>query len=114
LAPGVFSFYAATSTQNAEKVAGIIRQELAELARQGLEEQEFARAKARTTAQLEFQLQNMETYAQSSALNEHYGLGYDYVQHRKRLIDELSRDAVNHLARKYLMDKAAITVIVTP
>jgi zinc protease len=114
LAPGVFSFYAATSPQNAENVAGIIRQELGELARQGLEEQEFARAKARTTAQLEFQLQNMETYAQSSALNEHYCLGYDYVHRRKRLIEELSREAVNDLARKYLMDKAAITVIVTP
>jgi zinc protease len=114
LAPGVFSFYAATSPENAENVAGIIRHELAELSEHGLEEHEFARARARTTAQLEFQLQNMEAYAQSSALNEHYGLGYDYVHDRKRLIDELSRDAVNDLARKYLMDKPAITVIVTP
>jgi zinc protease len=114
LAPGVFSFYAATSQENAEDVAEIIRHELAKLVEHGLEEDEFARAKARSIAQLEFQLQNMETYAQSSALNEHYGLGYDYVRRRKRLIEELSRDAVNDLARKYLMDKPAITVIVTP
>ena len=114
LAPGVFSFYAATSPQNVENVAGIIRHELAELAEHGLEKHEFTRARARTMAQIDFQLQNMETYAQSAALNEHYGLGYDYAHHRKRLIEELSRDAVNHLARKYLMDKPAITVIVTP
>jgi zinc protease len=114
LAPGVFSFYAATSPEKAENVAGTIRDELAKLVGDGLEEQEFVRAKTRSTAQLEFQLQNMEAYAQSSALNEHYGLGYDYVHRRKRLIEELSRDAVNDLARKYLMDKPAITVIVTP
>jgi len=114
LAPGVFSFYAATSPENAENVARIIRDEAANLARHGLDAQEFARARARSIAQIEFQLQNMEVYAQSSALNEHYGLGYDYVPRRKRLIEKLNRDAVNDLARKYLMDKPAITVIVTP
>jgi zinc protease len=114
LARGVFSFYAATSPENAENVARIIRDELAELARNGLEEQEFARAKARSIAQLEFQLQSMEACAQSAALNEHYDLGYDYVRRRKRMIEELNRSTVSDLARKYLMDKPAITVIVTP
>jgi zinc protease len=114
LASGVFSFYAATSPENAESVARIIRNEVADLARDGLDAQEFARAKARSIAQIEFQLQNMEVYAQSSALNEHYGLGYDYVPRRKGLIEKVNRDAVNDLARKYLMDKPAITVIVTP
>ena len=114
LVPGVFSFYAATSPENAENVAQIIRDELADLARKGLEEQEFARAKARSIAQLEFRLQSMEACAQSAALNEHYGLGYDYARRRKRMIEELSRSTVSDLARKYLMDKPAITVIVTP
>jgi len=114
LAPGVFSFYAATAPENAENVARIIRHELADLAGNGLEEQEFARIKARSIAQLEFQLQSMEACAQSAALNEHCGLGYDYVHRRRRCIEELSRDAVNDLARKYLMDKPAVTVIVTP
>jgi zinc protease len=114
LAPGVFSFYAATAPENAEKVARIIRNELVDLAGNGLGAQEFARVKARSIAQLEFQLQNMEACAQSAALNEHYGLGYDYVYRRRRSIEELSKAAVNDLARKYLMDKPAITVIVTP
>ena len=114
LAPGVFSFYAATSPENAESVARIIRDELADLASNGLEEQEFARAKARSIAQLEFQLQSMEACAQSAALNEHYDLGYDYVRRRKQLIEESNRGTVNGLASKYLMDKPAITVIVTP
>ena len=114
LAPGVFSFYAATAPTNAENVARIIRTELADLAGNGLGEQEFARVKARSIAQLEFQLQSMEASAQSAALNEHYGLGCDYVNRRRRAIEELSKDAVNDLARKYLMDKPAVTVIVTP
>ncbi len=91
-----------------------MRDELADLARNGLEEQEFARTKARSIAQLEFQLQSMEACAQSAALNEHYDLGYDYVRRRKRMIEELNRSTVSDLARKYLMDKPAITVIVTP
>ena len=114
LAPGVFSFYAATSPENAENVAQIIRDELADQLRNGLKEEEFARAKAKSIAQLDFQLQSMETGAQSAALNEHYGLGYDYVQRRRRLIEELKTNALNDLARKYLMDKPAITVIVSP
>jgi zinc protease len=114
LAPGVFSFYAATAPEHAENVARIIHNELADLAGNGLEEQEFARVKARSIAQLEFQLQSMEACAQSAALNEHYGLGYDYVDRRRRSIEELSRSALNDLAKKYLMDKPAITVIVTP
>jgi len=114
LAPGVFSFYAATAPTNAENVARLIRTELADLAGNGLGEQEFARVKARSIAQLEFQLQSMEASAQSAALNEHYGLGCDYANRRRRAIEELSKDAVNDLARKYLMDKPAVTVIVTP
>jgi zinc protease len=114
LAPGVLSFYAATSPENAAKVAEIIRDELADLARYGLSEEEFARAKVRSIAQIDFQMQSMEACAQGAALNEHYGLGYDFPHRRKKLIEALTRNEANAAARKYLMDKPAITVIVSP
>ena len=80
----------------------------------GSKQQEFERAKTRTLSQLAFQLQNMDAYAHSVALNELYGLGYDYVHRRRKQIESLTIDSVNEVARKYLMDKPAITVIVRP
>ena len=80
----------------------------------GLEQQEFDRAKTRTLSQLAFQLQNMDGYAHSVALHEFYGLGHDYVHRRKKQIESLTINSVNEAARKYLMDKPAITVIVRP
>jgi predicted Zn-dependent peptidase len=59
-------------------------------------------------------MQNMDAYAHSVALNELYGLGYDYVHRRRKQIESLTIESVNEAARKYLMDKPAITVIVRP
>jgi predicted Zn-dependent peptidase len=47
-------------------------------------------------------------------LNELYGLGFDYVHRRRKQIETVTIDSVNEAARKYLMDKPAITVIVRP
>jgi zinc protease len=114
VAPGVFSLHAATAPENLDRVTEILQTELQILSTHGLEPQEFERAKKRTLSQLAFQLQNMDAYAHSVALNELYGLGYDYVHRRRKQIESLTIDSVNDAARKYLMDKPAITVIVRP
>jgi zinc protease len=114
IAPGIFSLHAATAPEKVERVSQILTSELEILSKHGLEPQEFERAKTRTLSQLAFQLQNMDAYAHSVALNELYGLGYDYVHRRRKQIESLTIDSVNEAARKYLMDKPAITVIVRP
>ena len=114
IAPGIFSVHSATAPEKVESVSQILSTELERLARHGLEQEEFDRAKTRTLSQLAFQLQNMDAYAHSVALNEFYGLGYDYVLRRKKQIESLTMNSVNETARKYLMDKPAITVIVRP
>ena len=114
IAPGIYSIHAATAPEKLESVVQILNAELARLAMHGLEQQEFDRAKTRALSQLAFQLQNMDAYAHSVALHEFYGLGYDYVHQRKEQIESLSIHSVNEAARKYLMDKPAITVIVRP
>ncbi|MBV9644444.1 MAG: insulinase family protein [Verrucomicrobia bacterium] len=112
VAPGIFSLQVATAPENIERVTHILESELEKLCKHGLEPQEFERAKTRTLSQLDFQLQNMDVYAHSVALNELYGLGYDYVHRRRRKIESLTLDSVNEAARKYFMDKPAIKVIV--
>jgi zinc protease len=114
VAPGIFSLHAATAPEEVERVTEILQTELAILSTDGLNRQEFERAKTRTLSQLAFQLQNMDAYAHSVALNELYGLGFDYVHRRRKEIETVTIDSVNQAARKYLMDKPAITVIVRP
>jgi zinc protease len=114
IAPGIFSLHAATAPEKVEQVVQILISELEILCRNGLEPQEFERAKTRTLSQLAFQLQNMDAYAHSVAFNELYGLGYDYVHQRRKKIESQTLHSVNEIARKYLMDKPAITVIVRP
>jgi zinc protease len=113
VAPGIFSLHAATTPDRTEDVANILKRELEGLCQDGLEQQEFERAKTRMLAQLAFQLQNMDAYAHSVALNELYGLGFDYIHKRRKQIEGLSIDSANAAARKYFMDKPSITVIVS-
>jgi zinc protease len=114
IAPGIFSVHASTAPEKVESVVQILSSELGRLAADGLDQQEFDRAKTRTLAQLAFQLQNMDAYAHSVSVHELYGLGFDYVHQRKKQIESLTIHSVNDAARKYLMDKPAITVIVRP
>jgi zinc protease len=114
VAPGLFSLHVATAPSKVEQVTQILHDELEILWKHGLKPEEFDRAKTRTFSQLAFQLQNMDAYAHSVALNELYGLGYDYVHRRRKQIENQTIDSVNDAARKYLMDKPAITIIVRP
>jgi zinc protease len=114
VAPGVFSLHVATAPAKVQQVTEILYHELEILWKHGLKPEEFDRAKTRTLSQLAFQLQNMDAYAHSVALNELYGLGYDYVHRRRKQIEAETIDSVNEAARKYLMDKPAITIIVRP
>jgi zinc protease len=114
LFPGIYSVHASVAPDRVHEVVGLIRSELNDFARHGLTLEEFNRAKTRMLAQLAFQTQNLEAYAHGAGLNELYGLGFDHIRERRRQIGELTLEGVNAVVGKYLMDKPAITVIVTP
>jgi zinc protease len=114
LVPGIYSVRASVAPEKVPEVVDLIRQELNQFALHGLAEGEFGRAKTRILAQLAFQTQNLEAYAHGAALNELYGLGFDHIRERQRQIERLTLATVNGVIGKYLMDKPAITVIVTP
>jgi zinc protease len=114
LFPGIYSVHASVAPDRVHDVIGLIRAELNNFGRHGLTREEFDRAKTRMLAQLSFQTQNLEAYAHGAALNELYGLGFDHIRERRREIERLTLDEINGVLRKYLMDKPAITVIVSP
>jgi zinc protease len=114
LAPGVFAVYAATAPESVDQVAEVCREELQRLAIDGLTVTEFERARTKLLAQIGFQKQSLENYAHGLALHELYGLGVNYSEVRQRMLQDCTAEQVQAVARKYLMDKASITVIVKP
>ena len=84
LAPGYFAFYVGTAP---EKLAEVEKELLAEaelLRAGGLTDEELRRAKAKVIGQRKISRQDLGGYAMSVALNELYGLGYQYLRHRRR------------------------------
>jgi zinc protease len=112
LAPGLFTFYAATAPDTADDVVKLYHEEINVLATDGLTEEELERSKKKLLAQLEFQKQNLESYCHSLALNQLYGFSLDYLDQRQREIEQLKAEDVLGICHKYLMDKPATTVIV--
>jgi zinc protease len=76
--PGLFALYAGAREDTAGQVEKLIDAETARLAKKGLREEEIDRAKKRILAAQDMSLQDNGGLAQTCALNELYGLGYDY------------------------------------
>ena len=76
--PGLFALYAGTREETAEQVEKLIDAETARLAKKGLRDDEIDRAKKQILAAQDMSLQDNGALAQTCALNELYGLGYDY------------------------------------
>ena len=112
LAPGLFTFYAATAAETADEVAKLYHEEIDVLAADGLSQEELERSKKKLSAQMGFQKQNLESYCHSLALNQLYGFSLDYFEQRQKQIEEITAQDVLRVCHKYLMDKPATTVIV--
>src|SRR5246127_909356 len=112
LAPGLFTFYAATAPETVDDVTKLYHEEIEVLAAKGLSQEEFERSKKKLVAQIGFQKQNLESYCHSLALNQLYGFSLDYLDQRQRQIERMTVQDVLGVCHKYLMDKPATTVIV--
>jgi zinc protease len=112
LAPGLFTFYAATAPETADAVAKLYHEEIDVLAAHGLSQEELERSKKKLSAQMGFQKQNLESYCHSLALNQLYGFSLDYFEQRQKQIEEITAEDALRVCHKYLMDKPATTVIV--
>lgn len=114
LAPGYFAFYVGTTP---EKLA-LVEQELlkeAELLRtEGLTEEELNRAKAKIIGQKKISRQDLAGYAMAAALDELYGLGYDYSDSDDAKYAAVTLDQVKSVAQKYLRDDAFVVATIKP
>ena len=83
------------------------------MAADGLTAEELARAREKSVGQQEIRNQSNQAFAFQAALNELYGLGYDFHLEQRRQIAALTVEEVRAVARKYF-SQPAITAIVRP
>ena len=111
--PGLFAFYAGTSAEQMDEVETLILEQIERIASNGLRPDEFDRAKAQLRAQHDMSLQNSGDVAQMIALNELYGLGYQYHFDFPARLETLTQDDIRNAAASLLVrEKAAVSRLV--
>jgi zinc protease len=114
LEAGHFFFYLGTDPTKRKEIEGELLQEVATLARSGITEVEFARARAKMQSQDKLDQQNPSQIAYAASLDELFGLGYAYGQTRRDQIAAIKLDEVNAIAAKYFSSPNYVLATVSP
>ena len=114
LAPGYFAFYVGTMPEKLSLVEKELLKEAELLRTEGLTEEELSRAKAKIIGQKKIGRQDLGSYATSAALDELYGLGYDYSDGDDGKYSLVTLEQVKSVAQKYLREDAFVVAIVKP
>ncbi len=114
LAPGAFITFAACSPDKAARVADIITDILTRAAKERPTDKEIDRAvNTILTAKL-LASQEPDEMAFSAAMNELYGLGFDFDKKMVKLYRNVTADDVMRVADKYLRSDGWMKVFTTP
>ncbi len=114
LEPGYFAFYAGTEPDKADQVREELVQEASLLRTEGLTEEELRRSKAKIIGQKKISRQELGSYAQATALDELYGLGYRNSDEEDARFEAVTLEQVISAARKYLPPEACVIAVVRP
>src|ERR1700720_102069 len=94
LVPGLFAFYLGTDPQKIEPVKTALLDEIRKLASDGLTNEEVARAKKKLIGQHQIGLQSNDSFGYQCALDELYGLGFDYYKNLERETEAVTLDEI--------------------
>lgn len=114
LAPGAFIFYLGTDPQKSAKVLAEFRDEIAELGREGLTQEELDRAKKKLLGGEAIRNQSNSAFAQSCAVDELMGLGWDSFRKREEEIEKITLDDIRRVASKYFDKAGRVETLVQP
>jgi zinc protease len=114
LVPGLFAFYLGTDPQKIEPVKTALLDEIRKLASDGLTSEELARAKKKLNGQQRIAMQSNDSFGYQSALDELYGLGFDYYKQLERDVDAVTLDEIKRTAAKYFRDQPYVLATVRP
>jgi zinc protease len=114
LVPGLFLFYLGTDPQKIENVKTALLEEINKLAAEGLTEKELVRAKKKLLGQQQIANQSNDSFGYAAALDELYGLGFDYYKTLERDVEAVTLDDVKRAAAKYFQKQPYVLAIVRP
>ncbi|HEU0275403.1 MAG TPA: pitrilysin family protein [Candidatus Udaeobacter sp.] len=114
LVPGLFAFYLGTDPQKIEKVKEALLDEIHKLANDGLTPQELARAKKKLIGQQEIANQSNDAFGYHCALDELYGLGFDYYKRLEHDVNAVTVEDTKQVAAKYFRDQPYVLATVQP
>src|SRR6266496_6616263 len=114
LVPGLFAFYLGTDPQKIEPVKTALLDEIHKLANDGLTPEELTRAKKKLIGQQEIANQSNDAFGYHCALDELYGLGFDYYKSLEHDVNAVTLDQIKEVAAKYFRDQPYVLATVRP
>lgn len=114
LDPGYLGTYIATSPENLTRALDGVRQELERVSSDPVLPEELERAKEHIIGTYEISQQTHASQAMTMALDERYGLGYDFGPRYLKAIREITAEQVLDVARRYLLMDRSVTAILGP
>ena len=114
LTPGYFAFYAGTEPGKAGQVEKEMLKEAELLRTESLTEEELKRAKAKIIGQRKIARQELGSFATTTALDELYGLGFDFNDSEDARIEAVTLTDVKAAAQKYLRPESQVVSVVNP
>jgi len=114
LVPGLFSFYLGTDPQKIEPVKTALLDEIHKLANEGLSAEELARAKKKLIGQQEIANQSNDAFGYHCALDELYGLGFNYYKQLEHDVNAVTLEDIKQVAAKYFRDQPYVLATVRP
>jgi zinc protease len=114
LVPGLFSFYLGTDPQKIEPVKTALLDEIHKLANEGLSAEELARAKKKLIGQQEIANQSNDAFGYHCALDEVYGLGFNYYKQLEHDVNAVTLENIKQVAAKYFRDQPYVLATVRP
>ena len=114
LDPGIVYFYVLTTDEQVEKVKELLVTEITGIQNNLVSEEELARMKTYLKGTFHMGLETSAAVGFMTALDELYGLGFDYYKSFDAGIDRVTREDLRRIAQNYLDLKKAAMVITRP
>lgn len=114
LETGAFGVYMACDPSKLAAAKKGIFMELDKVRREGLSEKELEAAKRYLLGNLKIGLQTNDRQAMRMALDELYGLGYDYLKQHIRDIETVTTNDIKRAAKKIILPKKFVLVTIGP
>jgi zinc protease len=114
LVPGLFAFYLGTDPQKIGPVKTAFLDEIHRLAGEGLTPVELERAKKKLIGQQEIANQSNDAFGYHCALDELYGLGFDYYRQLEHNVNAVTLEDIKKVAAKYFRDQPYVLATVRP